>query len=123
MANLYVIVLLAAISLGVCGQLFLKHGMLRVGEVELRPKNLVGTVLRIFRNAYVLVGASIFGLSTLLWLMAISRLDLSFAYPMVSLSYVLTAFLSRHFFKEEIKRRRWLSIALICTGVIIVSLS
>ena len=123
MIDIFFIILIGAILLGVAGQLFLKKGMIMVGKTDIRPKYLIHTVYKMFSNRYVLFGSFIFGLSTILWIAAISRLDLSFAYPMVSISYVLTAFLSHHFFNEKIRGNRWFSISLICVGVIIIAFS
>jgi len=62
-------------------------------------------------------------LSSFFWLVAISRVELSYAYPMISISYVLVVFLSWLIFKEEVGPVRWLGVAIIIFGVYLISRS
>ncbi|MGC9317560.1 MAG: EamA family transporter, partial [Armatimonadota bacterium] len=79
-----ILLLLVAVSLGAAGQICLKIGvnMLGGGASPL-------TVLKGIFTPYVLSGFVLYGLSSLLYLVALSRLDLSYAYPFVALSFVL----------------------------------
>jgi drug/metabolite transporter (DMT)-like permease len=54
---------------------------------------------------------------TMLWMVALSHMDISYAFPLVSASYVLVAVLSRLLLKESIPWQRWLAIAVISLGV------
>ncbi len=112
-------VLLIAILLGACGQIALKTGLNRLG---VRPAPLV--VLRsIFLQWQVTAGFLCYALSSLLYLLALSRLELSYAYPMVALSYVVVSVLSWKFLGENVPLMRMIGLAAICAGVIIVALS
>jgi len=71
----------------------------------------------------VLLGFILYGVSSLLWLMVLSKRDLSYAYPMIAAGYVLVVFLSWVFFKEEIPLLRIAGLVLICAGVVIVGIS
>lgn len=124
--NIYFILFFVSLMIGLAGQLLLKKGMNNVGEVTLFSKgarNLFRTLLKMFTNKAVLCGVMLFACSTLLWLVIISGLELSYIYPMVSLNYVLAAIGSKMAFKEEISKMRWLSIGVIIMGVILVSSS
>lgn len=124
--SIYIILFSVCLAIGLTGQLMLKKGMNKIGEVTLFSngiKNLVKTVWIMFTNPYVITGTLLFGGSTLLWLVILSGLELSYIYPLVSLNYVLTAIGSKIAFKEKITRKRWLSILIIIIGVIIVSYS
>jgi len=124
--NFYFILFFVSLLIGLTGQLFLKKGMTRIGEVTLFSKglkNLLTTVWQMFTNKFVLTGVLFFSCSSLLWMVILYRLELSFIYPMVSLNYVLTALSSKIFFKEKISKTRWLSITVIIIGVALVSLS
>lgn len=112
--------------MGIAGQLFLKKGMMYIGEVNLFSEGLfkfIKTVWVMFTNKIILTGVFLFALSSLVWLIVLSGLDLSYVYPMISLSYVFTAIGCKIFFKEHVNRMRWLSIAVIIFGVILVSSS
>ncbi|MBC2425350.1 SMR family transporter, partial [Clostridium beijerinckii] len=64
-----------------------------------------------------------YGLSFLLWIKVLSKVELSYAYPMVSLGYVLVMLFSYFIFKENITPLRILGIAFIILGVILVARS
>jgi multidrug transporter EmrE-like cation transporter len=109
--------LLLVIIIGVAGQLLLKQGMSRHrGGFQL------SALPTLARNWAVMVGFACYGLSTLLYFQVLSRLDLSLAYPTVSLGYVLVIILSRLFFNEKIRPARWGAVAIICVGVALVGL-
>ena len=124
--NFYLVLFFIGLSLGIIGQLLLKKGMIHIGEVNLFSGGLskfVKTVWMMFTNKIILLGVFLFACSSLFWLIVLSGLDLSYVYPMISLSYVLTAIGSKIFFQEHVNRMRWLSIAVIIFGVILVSSS
>jgi len=124
--NIYLVLFPIALLIGLTGQLMLKKGMNHIGEVNLFSGGLTKlfkTSWNMFTNKSVFTGVLFFGGGTLLWVVIISGLELSFIYPLVSLNYVLTAIGSKMFFKEQITRMRWLSIAVIIMGVVLVSFS
>jgi drug/metabolite transporter (DMT)-like permease len=112
------ILLVVAILLGAAGQISLKTGLNLLGD---KPSPLV--VLRSILTPYVFLGFVCYGLSSLLYLVAISRLDLSYAYPMVALSYVIVTFLSWRYLGETVPLLRVGGLAIICAGVVVVALS
>lgn len=109
-------VLLTGILVGVVGQLLLKHGMAR--QPSFRMVDLVALV----RNMPVLSGFGCYALSTVLYLSALAHLELSLAFPTVSLGYVMVMVLSRLLFKEPVSRTRWVAAGVICLGVALVGL-
>lgn len=112
-------VLIAAVLLGAAGQIFLKLG---INELGVRPAPLV--VLRsIFTQWQVFAGFVCYGLSSLIYLIALSRLPVSYAYPMVALSYVVVTFFSWKLLGELVPPSRVAGLGLICVGVLIVALS
>ena len=78
------------------------------------------SVKTLAKEKFVVIGLSIYLISVVLWLIVLSKVDLSYAYPTLSISYVLTALLSRSFFKENVSKFRWLSIIIISIGVVMV---
>ena len=109
-------ILLLAIIIGVAGQLLLKHGMSR--QPGFRP----GDLAILMHNLPVVCGCGCYGLSTVLYLSVLARLELSLAYPTVSLGYVLVIIMSRAVFKEPVSPTRWLAAGIICCGVALVGL-
>lgn len=112
-------ILVVAILLGAVGQVALKTG---INQLGVRPAPLV-VIQSIFTQWQVTVGFLCYGASSLLYLVALSRLELSYAYPMVALSYVIVTFLSWKLLNESVPGIRIAGLAAICVGVIIVALS
>ncbi|MFC1517562.1 EamA family transporter [Candidatus Margulisiibacteriota bacterium] len=116
------ILVLVPVFIGVIGQLFLKKGMLEIGEFSLRS-GLVAQFIKIFLNPSVLVGFFFYFASSILWLIVLSRIELSFAYPLLSVGYILILIASWFFFKENVTLIRWSGVAVICIGVYLISRS
>lgn len=108
--------LLLTILVGVAGQLLLKVGMAR--QPEFRFVDMPG----LCRNWPILLGFACYALSTVLYLQALAKLELSLAYPTASLGYVLVIILSRVLFKEAVSLARWMALIFICIGVALVGL-
>jgi drug/metabolite transporter (DMT)-like permease len=115
--------LIAAVSilLAVAGQLMMKKGMLMFGAFPV--SQLFSKLIAMVLNPFVFFGFACFGLSSIFWLVVLSRLPLSLVYPMVSVAYVLVAFASIIFFHEHVSLVRWVGIAVIIFGVVLISRS
>jgi multidrug transporter EmrE-like cation transporter len=122
--ELYLVLLAIAICFSVVGELLLKTGVNQIGvEMSLQPDAIVRELVGVFTHPVILGGfALIFG-GSIFWLAVLSRIDLSLAYPMLSMSYVIGVFLSWLVLKEEISWMRLLGVAIICVGVIVLGLS
>ena len=110
------LLLLIAIVFAVMTQLLLKQGMLR------RPNFRLKDLAALTGDFPVIGGFICLGISILLYLQALSNLNLSVAYPTVSLGYVLVIILSKVCFNEPISRFRWIAVFIICAGVTLVGL-
>ena len=117
-----VILVLIPVLIGVVAQIFLKQGMLQIGEFSVRS-GLVNQFIKIFMNPHVLVGFFLYFFSALLWLVVLSRVELSFAYPLLSVGYVIVLIASWLLFKENVTLIRWSGVAVICFGVYLISRS
>ncbi len=115
-----ILLLLTAITLGACGQICLKVG---VNAVNSGGSASALTILRGIFTPYVLAGFVLYGLSSLLYLVAISRLDLSYAYPFVALSFVMVTVLSWRILGETLPLLRVVGLVLILGGVLTVAAS
>jgi drug/metabolite transporter (DMT)-like permease len=115
--------LIAAISilLAVAGQLLMKKGMMLFGTFQI--SQILTKIIPMFLNPFVFSGFVCFGLSSIFWLVVLSRLEISLAYPMVSGAYVLVAIASYFFFGENLTIIRWAGIIVILLGVFLISRS
>jgi drug/metabolite transporter (DMT)-like permease len=103
------------------GQILMKSGMNQVGEI----KNIgqlfsPDTLLKIFTNIRIIGGILCYGFALILWLGAMSNLNASFMYPMMSLAYVLTAIFAIVYLKESVTVIQWLGIAFVVTGCFLI---
>ena len=114
---------LASVAFGAVGQLTLKAGMNSVvasyGKLQLSAD----TLLHMATNPLLIVGIAIFGISTLLWLFALAKADLSFAYPFLSLTYLAVLIGGAFLFGDKVTLPRVLGFAVIIVGVWIVARS
>jgi drug/metabolite transporter (DMT)-like permease len=121
--NVAIIYILVAVLGSAFGQVLLKKGMNTLGPLTLSSSQAVGTIWKIATNPYVIFGLGIYFLGTLFWLTALSRVELSFAYPFASLSYVLMLVASWAIFHENITPLRLLGSAVIIVGVLLIARS
>lgn len=109
------LLILANVSLSVGGQLLLKTGMNKVGSFQIEA---LGSFIRqTISSPFVLSGLFMYGLGMVTWLILLSRVDLSFAYPMLSLGYILILLVSFIFLGEQITPLRIFGVVLIALGV------
>lgn len=111
------ILLFTSVILGICGQLFMKKGMTIVGTISLSS---ILDVFKAFFNPFVFSGFVFYGISAVLWLVVISKLPLSKAYPILSSGYIIVVFASYFLFKEDITLPKIIGVLLIATGVILI---
>lgn len=107
----------------VLGQLSLKAGMLEVGAVPGDLAALPAFLGAAFTNVKVAVGLASAVMAAVLWMGAVSRSDISFAYPFMALAIVLVLALSGVFFGEQVSTGRWLGVLIVCLGLIIAARS
>lgn len=105
---------LVSIMLLSAGQTSLKYGLNVIGGVSLSDGL---SFLKLFQTPWVIVGFALYGLSSILWLDVLSKLEFSLAFPMVGLTYVFTLLIGRFFFGETIGWERMAGVALIIGGI------
>jgi multidrug transporter EmrE-like cation transporter len=116
--------LVISVVFAVAGQLTLKAAMTRVGRIGAEQVSAPGeTLLRAAREPYLWLGLSLFGVSALFWLVVLSRVPLSVAYPFVGLSYIVIVAFARVVLHEAVPPLRWVGVLVVATGIAIVGLS
>ncbi|SDE22526.1 SMR family transporter [Sporomusa acidovorans] len=109
-------IILLSVFLGAVGQIGLKYGALRLADTgSLWEKALAAWPL--------IAGLAVYGVSTLLWIYALRTVELSYAYPLISLGYVLVFIASYFLFHESISMLRLGGLLLILSGIVLVAKS
>jgi uncharacterized membrane protein len=102
------------------GQLLWKKG------IGLLPQafqgSLLTTVIHLVGSGYIIAGLVAYAIATLVWLYLLSVYDLSYIYPITSLSFVLAVFASVLILGEVVTWNRWVGVVIICFGVYMVSM-
>lgn len=112
---------LVCVVFGAMGQISMKTGMRQVRQIDDFSDLLdLSTIVQIFSNFYVASGLILYMISAFLWLGALSTLDVSLMYPLLSLGYVVTAFFAMAFLGEIVTYSRWAGIALVVVGCILI---
>ena len=114
-----ILVILASMACAVGGQISLKRGMNRAGRVSRSARPIDWRA----GAGGVLAGLSFYGVSTFLWLYALSRVELSYAFPFLSLAFVAIMIAARVGLAEQLRSSRILGSVFIILGVILVGLS
>ena len=115
--------ILSAVLLGSLAQLLLKAGTTAVGPFAFSGANLLPVGWQLATQPFILGGILSYALSLIVWIMALSRVEVSIAYPMVSIGYVLTAIAAWQFLGESVSTMRFAGIGVIILGVVIVARS
>ena len=121
--NLSILYILIAVLAAATAEVLLKQGMARVGAVTITLDQLWSVLRRVGTNPYVIVGLVVYVCSMVFWLVALSRVDLSYAYPFVSLSYVAVLIASWRLFSEDITLVRLLGTTVVGLGVFLIAQS
>ena len=121
-SNMFAIgLVLICVVFGALGQVSMKAGMRQVQQIDDFSDLLnLSTVMQIFGNYYVMGGLFLYMVSAFLWLGALSTLDVSSMYPLLSLAYVVTAVFAVVFLGEMVTIYRWAGIALVVIGCILI---
>ena len=121
--DIAVVYILIAVLSSAAGQVLLKKGMTALGPLTVDLSQLSSMIWRIGTNPYVFIGLAIYVSGTVFWLAALSRVDLSYAYPFASLSYIVMLIASWQIFNENISFSRLLGTFIIGIGVYFISRS
>lgn len=120
---LSLILILFTVVTNAAAQIMLKRGMLALGTLDVAANGIIGTVFSILFQPFVFLGLSTFVISMASHLVVLSRVQLSFAYPFLSLAYVIAAAYAYFLFGEDVGALRIAGIATICLGTVLISLS
>jgi drug/metabolite transporter (DMT)-like permease len=110
--------LLLSVLAGVFGQFFLKMGAVKLGKVEI--ENVVNHILRMITIPELIFGLTCYGTGAIVYILLLTRVNLSVAAPAISLSYIFSVLLGHFWFREQIAVGQIFGLAAISVGVILV---
>ena len=115
--------LLCGVLLNAAAQLLLKAGTNAVGHFEFSLDNLLPVGMKIAFQPYIMGGMACYAISLVVWIMGLSRVPVSVAYPMLSVGYVLNAVAAWYLFGESLSAQKLIGIGFIVLGVVLVTRS
>ena len=115
--------LLTGVLLNAAAQLLLKAGTNATGVITLTAGNWLATLARLATVPPIVAGIACYAVSVVVWILGLSRVPVSVAYPMLSLGYVVNAVAGEMLFGEAVTLQRWIGIGFIVLGVWLVARS
>jgi multidrug transporter EmrE-like cation transporter len=115
--------ILIGVLLNAAAQLLLKAGTNSIGHFEFHLDNLLPIGMKLAFQPHILGGLACYVVSVVIWIMALSRVPVSVAYPMLSIGYVVNAFVAWQWFGEALAAQKLLGIGFIVIGVFLVARS
>ena len=113
--------IIMSVLLNCIAQLCMKKGMMGVGEVS--TQEFISAIPSMITSGYLWLSLFCYGVSILLWMIVLSKVDVSYAYPFLSIGYILSAIVGYYFFGEAVTPVRIAGIIVICIGVVLISRS
>jgi multidrug transporter EmrE-like cation transporter len=115
--------IITGVLLNAFAQLFLKAGTNAIGVIHLTADNWFSTGLKLLFQLPILAGLACYAISLVVWIIALSRTEVSLAYPMLSLGYVVSAICAWAFLGEVISVQRMVALGVIIIGVALLARS
>jgi len=118
-----IVLILLSVSLNAFAQLFIRQGMLKMGNIALKMDALWNMTVQAISNVYIWAGMLSYAISIFLWMVVLSKVNVSLAYPFLSIGYILTAIIAYFVFGEPLTWQKIAGILIICVGVIVLTYS
>jgi multidrug transporter EmrE-like cation transporter len=119
----YIPLILSGVLLNAFAQILLKKGMLGIGHFEIQIQNLFPIIQKVGTNLYILLGLGSYVISVAIWLLVLAHVEVSYAYPFLSVGYVVVTLMGYFIFQESVSWMRVIGISIIIVGVILLSRS
>jgi multidrug transporter EmrE-like cation transporter len=123
MSALSLALVLTGVLLNAVAQLMLKAGTNAIGAFQFSTANLAPIGWKVATQPFILGGLACYAVSVVVWILALSRVEVSIAYPMLSIGYVVNAVAAYFLFGEAVGVQRLVGIGVIILGVYIVARS
>lgn len=117
------IIALASVSLNALAQIALRKTMLTLGQMPSELSGYFNLALNLLSNIWFMLGMGCYVISIGLWMIVLGKVEVSLAYPLLSVGYILTAVIGYFFMGENVNLIRIIGLTFICVGIIIISRS
>lgn len=117
------IIALISVSLNALAQISLRKTMLTLGQMPNELSGYITLGLNLISNMWFILGMGCYIISIGLWMVVLGKVEVSLAYPLLSIGYVLTAVIGYFFMGENVNIIRIIGLTFICVGIIIISRS
>ncbi|RJG06321.1 4-amino-4-deoxy-L-arabinose transferase [Noviherbaspirillum cavernae] len=115
--------IMTGILLNAIAQLLLKAGTNAVGAIHLTADNWFATGIKLATQLPIIGGLTCYVVSVVVWIIGLSRVDVTIAYPMLSLGYIVNAIGAWYFLGEVVSAQKLLAIGIIVVGVALLARS
>lgn len=115
--------ILAGVLLNAVAQLALKAGVSELGVIGLEAGQAWPVATQLLREPWLWLGLGCYGISVIVWILALSRVEVSIAYPMLSIGYVVNALAAWALFGESLSAGKLTGIGIIIVGVYVLARS
>lgn len=123
MSVLSFVLIVTGVLLNAMAQLWLKAGTNALGALTFNRQAVISTVFRVGFEPHIMAGLGCYVLSVAIWIVALSKVPVSVAYPMLSIGYVVNALAAWYLFGEYLSPQKLIGIAVIIVGVYLVAKS
>lgn len=123
MTRLALLLVIAGVLLNAAAQLFLKAATAATGPIALSARGSTDTFWTLVREPTLWGGLACYGVSLVVWILALSRAPVSIAYPMLSIGYVVNLLAAAVLFREPLTLQKIIAVTIICIGVTLLARS
>lgn len=116
-----VLLVLPSIIFLVAAQMCLKAAAIKLQGSRLQCANKLELLVKSIFNLFIITAFFLYAIGFILWLVVLSKLNVSVAYPMMSLGYVLNAIVAYFLFKEPLSKRSFMGIVIIMLGIYLIT--
>jgi drug/metabolite transporter (DMT)-like permease len=109
------------VMLNAAAQILMKSGTNAIGHFEFSVQNILPIGLRLATDWHILAALCCYVLSVVIWILALSRVPVSIAFPMLSMAYVVNAIAAYYLLGEPFSSTKLVGMGIIILGVIVIS--
>lgn len=109
------------VMLNAAAQILMKSGTNAIGPFEFSAANILPVGLKLATEWHILVALCCYALSVVIWILALSRVPVSIAFPMLSMAYVVNAIAAYYLLGEPFSSTKLVGMGVIILGVIVIS--
>jgi multidrug transporter EmrE-like cation transporter len=121
MKNIFLII--GSVFLNACAQIIMRKTMIQIGEINLEHRNILSYLPQLIGNIFLWGSFLCYGLSICIWIIVLSKVEVSYAYAFSSLGYILVVIMGSLLLHEQVSMIRILGIIVVCFGIILVARS